>query len=569
MRLRALLSLAAVLVVLAVTPIGPAGATSPNRVRFTAPAGETLLVHGAYPPVQSSCVDPYQPLLHSRHRGTIEVGRDADGSLFVIAELDFEDYLKGIAEVPRDWPMEALKAQVVAARTYALSRFPDQRSPTGYDLCATDACQVYRGVGVEGGPWGNRWVRAVEATTGQALLHEGSPATTFYFSTSNGRTYGNQEVFGGAPLPYLREIRERDDGESPLSQWTATFPLADLRRFLAASGRAPGGPIQQIEQRGDRIVIEGGGRIVLTRSDLRGVLNEEASCLEPGRYPGSEPGGYRLPQTVPSVWYRARQDGERLVLQGRGWGHGVGMVQWGAKGKADRGLRYDQILGAYYGGLRPQAVTTPGSIRILVAEGLQSLKIVPSGEGRVRFPGTSRFPTRVHIPRAPWSVTGGQRLHLRHGNAPPPLLEPPAIRSTPRIDPAEPFRIRLSLPTTASVHFEFFREGETVFESRARPYGSGDHRAAVPVPNLEPGPYRFRAVASDGVDTVRTPLRRVELLSAGPTPGPSPSPTPGEQALPAPEDGLSLPYIAILAGGVALLLAVAFAARRGRRLHTR
>jgi peptidoglycan hydrolase-like amidase len=94
----------------------------PNRASFTAAPGDSLLVHGEYPPVQSSCVDPTQPLLHARYRGTVEVLRAGDGSLSLIGELSFEDYLKGIAEVPRDWPMEALKAQVVAARSYALNR---------------------------------------------------------------------------------------------------------------------------------------------------------------------------------------------------------------------------------------------------------------------------------------------------------------------------------------------------------------------------------------------------------------------------------------------------------------
>src|SRR5215207_9599508 len=93
-----------------------------RRVRIEAQPGETLLVHGTYPPVDSGCVgEDEQPLLHGRHRGAVEIHRSEDGSLFVIGELAFEDYVKGIAEVPPDWPMEAMKAQTVAARTYALS----------------------------------------------------------------------------------------------------------------------------------------------------------------------------------------------------------------------------------------------------------------------------------------------------------------------------------------------------------------------------------------------------------------------------------------------------------------
>ena len=108
-------------------------------------------------------------------------------------------------------------------------RFGDSTAQhLGYDLCATDACQVYRGVGVEQGPWGQRWVQAVNSTRGEALVYQGAPAQTFYFSTSNGHTLGNADVFGGTPLPYLRSVPERDDGASALSHWSVTMPLTDV-----------------------------------------------------------------------------------------------------------------------------------------------------------------------------------------------------------------------------------------------------------------------------------------------------------------------------------------------------
>src|ERR687895_1576706 len=247
MSARRLASLAAASLLAAAVPAIPTipAASASSRLRITAPPGQSLLVRGVYPPIESSCVSPEQPLLHARYRGTIEIVRREDGSLSLIGELPFEEYVKGIAEVPRDWPMEALKAQVVAARTYALSTL----DPGGeYDLCATDACQVYTGMGIEAGPWGHRWVRAVDATEGQVLLHRGRPATTVYFSTSNGRTYPNELVFGGAPLPYLRGIVERDDGASPLSRWTVQIPFGDLARFLAADGRWSGRPIRKVRQ---------------------------------------------------------------------------------------------------------------------------------------------------------------------------------------------------------------------------------------------------------------------------------------------------------------------------------
>src|SRR6266540_1455094 len=126
-----------------------------SHVSFVSAPDASMLVHGIYPKVDSPCVRPVQPLLHARFPGTVEVGRDTDGTLFVIGVLPFERYLEGIAEMPRTWPLEALKAQAVAARSYALANltYPDPTGDRlGYDLCATTACQVYAGMRVSNGP---------------------------------------------------------------------------------------------------------------------------------------------------------------------------------------------------------------------------------------------------------------------------------------------------------------------------------------------------------------------------------------------------------------------------------
>ena len=165
--------------------------------------------------------------------------RADDGTLALTVTLPFEDYLKGIAEVPPSWPRSALEAQAVAARSYALAT-------TGWDgeqgetlktpICATTSCQVYRCIPVPFEPDVRRWYAAVRRTTGEVLLHDGRPADTVYFSTSNGQTYGNEEVFGSAPLPYLRPVVERDDGASPVSRWRVRLPFDDLATFLHEAG---------------------------------------------------------------------------------------------------------------------------------------------------------------------------------------------------------------------------------------------------------------------------------------------------------------------------------------------
>jgi SpoIID/LytB domain protein len=533
----------------------PAAAQTLSRIRLTAPAGESLLVHGDYPPVQSSCVDPYQPLLHARYRGTIDIERASDGSLRLIGELSFEDYIRGIAEVPRDWPMAALKAQVVAARTYALNRYEFGETSGDWDLCATTECQVYVGMKVEAGPWGDRWMRAVQETAGQVLLYQGKPAITYYSSTSPGRTFDVEDRFGGEPLPYLRGVEEPDDGASPLAHWRVELPFDDLDRFLSAEGLWAGGAVSRVAAGRGGIRITGGDTVTLSKDALRDALNDSASCLAPDRYPTSEPDGYRLPQTVPSVWYRASQEGASLVLAGRGWGHGVGMVQWGAYGKARRGLPYDDILAAYYGGLRPQAVDLPGTIRILIAEGLSRISVAPSSSAEVQ-PALG--------PEPPWIVRDGRRLRVRHGPPPRPVLEATGFASRRRAALGEPVRAALTLSDDASVRLEFLRSGEIAGATAWGPHEEGDARVAATVPGLAPGRYEVRAAATDGVDTVLTDARPVTIEgAASPSPSPSPSPAPTRTATArAPS---TVDPAGAAAGGLVSLLAFLAVLTAGRR----
>jgi SpoIID/LytB domain protein len=389
-------------------------ATSPSgsgvrsdAVAVAAPDLGSIRVRGTYPKVPSRCVDTPRRTLEARYPGTLSIERSEDGTLGLTLTLPFERYLEGIAEVPPSWPRAALEAQAVAARSYALATTGwsgEQGETLPTPICSTTSCQVYRGMPVHADPAVRRWYRAVQRTAGEVLLFGGRPADTVYFSTSNGHTYGNEDVFGSAPLAYLRPVVERDDGASPTSRWSSRLPFADLATFLGAAGEWPATRrISSVRLDGSTIVVSGDGATrSMASSTFRDAVNAWAPCLEPDRYPPSP-----LPVTIPSRWMTVSSGPDAATVTGRGWGHGVGMVQWGAYGKALRGWSASEILAYYYGGLRPRRSPEPGLIHVEVASGLTSLRIVPSGPGATLDGGPIGSDTV--------SVEGGDELTVTTG----------------------------------------------------------------------------------------------------------------------------------------------------------
>ena len=344
-------------------------------------------MRGRYPHVESRCVHFHQPVFKARYPGTIAVRRAADGSFSLLVTLPFEQYLEGIEEMPPSWPMEALEAQAIAARSYALASTGwsgAQGEKLKTPICSTSSCQVYGGMPIGAVGDRRRWYRAVRRTTGQVLVFDGRPADTVHFLTSNGHTYGNDQVFGSAPLPYLRPVAERNDGASPVSHWSVSIRYADLATFLSTGGEWPAGtPIGRVRLRGGDVLVTGAGTSrTIDLSTFREDVDTWAPCLKPGRYP---PDG--LPTTIPSSWLSMSGGRRAVTVTGRGWGHGVGMVQWGAYGKARLGWSADRILAYYYGGLAPQTFPEPGLIHVQVASGLDSIRLVPSTAG-ARIDGT-------------------------------------------------------------------------------------------------------------------------------------------------------------------------------------
>jgi SpoIID/LytB domain protein len=144
----------------------------------------------------------------------------------------FEAYLKGIAEIPGSWPQEAVKAQVVAARSYAV-RSMGKHASSNYDVCDDVHCQYYKGYDQEGD---TGWTQAVDATAGQVLTYGGQVAQCFYSDSCGGHTDNNEDVWPGSPVPYLRGVPDPYcmDDSNPHAHWMVTYSRGEMEARLNA-----------------------------------------------------------------------------------------------------------------------------------------------------------------------------------------------------------------------------------------------------------------------------------------------------------------------------------------------
>jgi stage II sporulation protein D len=318
---------------------GPSGGSTPGEIIDVAGADPRALVR----------IDG------RAYRGVIEIFRDRTG-ITIVNRLPVETYLLGVVstEMGRRAPteLEALRAQAVVSRTYAL-RHLRRWDVQGFDLYATVADQVYGGAERET-PEGNE---AVMATRGRILTYDGQPIDAFFYSTCGGRTADGTEVFRGADRPYLRSLPDvADDGTaycsiSPRFRWRETWSGDELRAILRqtlptlgvsgrdaeqvtdlrVASRTPSGRVGRltIELARSEIQVDGPKVRQVLRSTSGDILRSNAFTLTPTR------GGSRI---------------TRLVADGAGAGHGVGFCQWGAVGRSRAGQDYGHILAVYYPG---------------------------------------------------------------------------------------------------------------------------------------------------------------------------------------------------------------------------
>lgn len=271
------------------------------------------------------------------YRGKIEVIKEQKG-LLVVNELPLEFYVAGLInqEISSKWPIEVVKTQAVIARTYAMYQ-KKKRAAGDYHVEATVADQVYAGNMTED----ERSLYAVKETIGEVLIYNGEVALTVYHSNSGGMTEDAKNIWG-KDYPYLRQVKSLFDKDSSDFSWILNMSPQSIEAALKDAGYSIA-DIQNIipiyttnSGRVIKVMMHyAGGNLEMSGEDLRKAI------------------GY---DKLKSTMFTVEMINGSFVFNGKGHGHGVGLSQWGAKGMAEKGYTYTEILEHFYPGTRIERI---------------------------------------------------------------------------------------------------------------------------------------------------------------------------------------------------------------------
>jgi SpoIID/LytB domain protein len=319
-----------------------------------------------------------------RFRGTLEI--NGKSGLSLVNELAIEDYVRGVLpmEVPQNFHPEAQKALTVAIRTYALTSLGRHKS-AGFDVCDTTDCQGFCGASRDAA-----WVdKLIDDTRGQVLTYQGKLVHAVYSTDCGGVTQSNEDAgFGSDPWPYLRSVpdhqesgvRSQEPEELPTSNaqlptpnggsanpqsairdpqsdycsgcpnhtWTKTYTGSELGRAFSRLMPSKAGKFQSMEfaeydssGRVGTVLVKGDkGEYRMTGGKFRGMFGETV-----------------IKSTMMTL--TATEDGQ-YTINGRGYGHGVGLCAYGANGLGKAGMSYADILRHYYTGVEIKAISDLG-----------------------------------------------------------------------------------------------------------------------------------------------------------------------------------------------------------------
>ena len=278
-----------------------------------------------------------------KYKGSLEI-HSKPKELLVINIIDEDTYIYSVLinEMPPSWPKEALKAQAVVVRTFIRKNF-GRHSKKGYDFCDITHCQVYTGI-----QRNYPIIReVVSETKDEVLSYKGKVIDAFYHSTCGGMTSNNEDVWtGGEPIPYLRNKLDRGGKgdycqKSPHYEWKLEIKRKELGNVFreALEGGKKLGKFRNIEIK-EKALSERAKEVILFFEGGEICLSGDKLYLVLGKFLG----WHRLKST--RFWIDKTK--EKYCFIGKGLGHGVGMCQWGTKGRAEEGFTYEEILFHYF-----------------------------------------------------------------------------------------------------------------------------------------------------------------------------------------------------------------------------
>ena len=339
------------------------------------------------------------------YRGGITAKRLFNSDMTIINKLPLEEYLYGVipSEVFASWPMEALKAQAVAARGFAVTNL-NKYKKFNFNLCTTTYSQVYKGYSGEH-PNTNK---AVDETKDLVITYDGKLIEPYYHSNSGGHTEDSENVWTN-PLPYIRGVKDDFSLDAPYSTWSASFTKEEIKECLASNnifigdildmkasvsnnGRVLSLAIygtkgqETLEKERSRLVFGlRSNQFTVNSSNAESIDNSSdgytelvvLSGIDPkprainleGKYIINNNGIHEIKNMGEILIYDGRQykninkkeatrgsirrpsSPNEFIFDGKGYGHGLGMSQYGAKKMAELGYKYDEILKHYYTGV--------------------------------------------------------------------------------------------------------------------------------------------------------------------------------------------------------------------------
>ncbi len=359
-----------------------------DRLRISTPSGAMQASVGEVVPSNGALVTLRTGSHNRVYHGALSVEIDNERrAIRLINYVPLEDYVASV--VASEYPfteMEGVKAQAVLARTYALR---NSGKHDFFDLYDDQRSQVYQGAEKETGVTR----AATEATRGQVLTHRGELVEALYSSSSGGHTASNEDIWNTNPVPYLRGRPDPYDSAAPDHHWSTS---ASANELLSALGRRFGGSVSGFEA-GRR---SSSGRVLNVRligTSTRTITGSQFRSVVTSAF-GS--------RTLRSTNFTAERRGNRYVFEGRGFGHGVGMSQYGARAQAQQGRSYNDILQFYFAGtsidFRDSALITPPNVASNeTPDTPRRIRPTPRAEARASALAAPEQPAGTYAPTRP------------------------------------------------------------------------------------------------------------------------------------------------------------------------